>query len=175
MFTVQELQRTTFGDDEDYEDTKEEISTVVDQVSETIEKNLDEDLLARLDRGEYPRVASALRCWPSLLSWRSIWPYWNYNMYYGGRSWIRPINRGNGGNKDMLDQILEDFRADLEARLKKARRENQPLSEAEIDDALQSLKQDLSVVARRTQRREERHEEQETSRGRRAGRAGKEA
>ena len=99
MFTVQELQRTTFGDDEDYEDTKEEISTVVDQVSETIEKNLDEDLLARLDRGEYPRVASALRCWPSLLSWRSIWPYWNYNMYYGGRSWIRPINRGNGGNK----------------------------------------------------------------------------
>ena len=61
----------------------------------------------------------------------------------------------------MLDEILEDFRADFETRLRKARREERALSDGELDEALQGLKQDLSVVARRSRRREDRRGEEE--------------
>jgi len=169
MFAAQELERASFGDEEDYNETKQEIQTVVDQVSDAIEKNLDEDLVERLERGEYPRVASGALCfWPRFAGWRSMWPYWNYNIY-GLSFWPRSVSRRTGRTHDMLDQILEDFRADFEARLKKARREGRTLSEAELDDAVGSLKQDLSVIARRSQRREDRHQAEDEARDRRAG------
>jgi hypothetical protein len=59
----------------------------------------------------------------------------------------------------MLDEILEDFRTDFEDRLRKARREDRPVTDDEVDEALQGLKQDLAVVVRKSRRREDRKEE----------------
>ena len=65
----------------------------------------------------------------------------------------------------MLDHILEDFRTEFESRLKNARKEERSMTDAELDEMLTELKEDLSVVARRSRRREGRRldeEEQES-------------
>jgi hypothetical protein len=160
LYAAQEAQRANLGDDHDYDDARNDVHQVVVQVLDTIEKNLDEDLLERLDRGEYPHVASAWDYWPRPSSWRSMWPHHGY-AYPAAFSTLR-FNRTR--SSDMLDQILEDFRTDFETRLKNARREDRSLSETELDDALQELRQDLQGVARRTRRREERHAEEEGAR-----------
>jgi len=160
MFARQQTERVTFGDDQDYDDAKQDTQKVVAQVLDALEKNLDEDLLERLDRGEYPRMASAVKYWASPADWRSLWPYSLYNVYRGRVS-AHPFGRAARGTHDMLDEILEDFRADFETRLRKARREERALSDGELDEALQGLKQDLSVVARRSRRREDRRGEEE--------------
>jgi hypothetical protein len=172
MFVRQQTERATYGDDDDYDDAKEDSHTVVDQVLDTLEKNLDEDFVEQLDRGDYPRTASVYGCWPRLPSWYSGWPYWNYYGSNRGRV-TRRYRRGvatgpgtTGRTHDMLDEILDDFRADFEDRLRNARREDRAVSEAELDDALQALRQDLSVVVRRSRRREDRKEEEEESRRR---------
>jgi hypothetical protein len=169
MFVRQQSERATLGDDQECEDAKQETHSVVNQVLQTIEKNLDEDLLENLDRGQYPRVASAYGCWPRLPNWRSWWPYYNYYSPYtttGGRLRMRPVHRSTRGTADMLDEILDDFRADFEARMRKARREDRALTDAELDDSLQGLREDLSVIARRSRRREDRREEEESHNGR---------
>jgi hypothetical protein len=166
MFAFQQSERATLGDDEDYDDAKRDTHGVVGQVLDTLEKNLDEDLLEQLDRGEYPRMASAFGCWPRLPDWRSTWPY-SKRSAYRGRVVARPLGRDTRRTHDMLDEILEDFRADFESRLRQARREDRALSETELDETLQELRQDLSVVVRRSKRREDRREEEtHTSNGR---------
>jgi len=111
MFAGQQMQRASFGDEDDYTATKQEIQSVVSQVSEVIEKNLDEDLLERLDRGEYPRFAGVLSSWPRLRAVGATWPYWNYNLY-GQRFWTRP-GRRTWRAHGMLDEILEEAFAGL--------------------------------------------------------------
>jgi len=166
MFARQQWERASYGDDEDYQDAKEEADQVVSQVLDTVEKNLDEDLLEKLDHGEYPRVVSGTGYWSRLRGWRSMWPYWNYNLF---STWSpsRRIRRGIGRTHDMLDEILEDFRADFDERLRRARRDERALSDAELDEALQALKEDLSVVARRSRRREDRRDDEDGSTRRR--------
>lgn len=160
MFARQQSERATFGDDQDYDDAKQETQRVVAQVLDALEKDLDEDLLERLDRGEYPRMAGAFRHWPRVADWRSLWPYSQYNLYRG-RSPARPFGRMVRGTHDMLDEILEDFRDDFENRLRKARREDRALSDDELDQALEALKQDLTLVSRRSRRKEDRRVEEE--------------
>src|SRR6266542_4257504 len=157
MFAAQEAERATLGDGQDYDDTKAVVHQVVVQVLDTIEKNLDEDLLERLDRGEYPHVVSAWSCLPRPSTWRSMWP--NHRYAYPGLFSVRSVHRTR--SDAMLDQILDDFRADFESRLKNAKRDDRPLSDAELDAALQELREDLQVVVRRTRRREERHAEED--------------
>jgi hypothetical protein len=157
MFAAQELERTLLGDDEDYDDAKQETHDVVSDVLDTIENSLDEDLLERVERGEYPRVAQLLECWPRALDWRQLWPYnYGYTWYRGPIHARKTLQRGR---TDMLDQILDDFRDDFEARLKTARREDRSLSDAELEEAVNELKEDLKVIARRTRRREDRRED----------------
>ena len=162
MFARQQSERATFGDDDDYDDAKGDSHRVVVQVLDTLEKHLDEDFVEQLDRGEYPRTMSSISCWPRLPEWRSMWP-WNYYGVNRGRVATRRYGRATGRSQDMLDEILEDFRTDFEDRLKKARREDRAVSEAEVEDALQGLRQDLAVVVRRSRRREDRREEEEES------------
>lgn len=162
MFARQQSERATLGDDEDYDDAKDDSHRVVAGVLDTLEKHLDEDFVEQLDRGEYPRTASVLSCWPRLPEWRSMWP-WNYYSVNRGRVSTRRFGRATGRTNDMLDEILEDFRTDFEDRLRKARREDRPVAEAELDEALQGLRQDLAVVVRRARRREDRKEEVEES------------
>jgi hypothetical protein len=169
MFVRQQWERASYGDDEDYHDVREEAQQVVSQVLDTIEKNLDEDLLEKLDRGEYPRVVSSVGYWSRLRGWRSVWPYWNYDVY-GSWSPSRRVRRRLGRSNDMLDEILEDFRSDFEERLRRARRDDRGLTDAELDEALQALKEDLSVVARRSRRREDRRDDEEGPRRRRPAR-----
>jgi hypothetical protein len=158
MFAAQELERTMLGDDEDNDDARHETHEVVSDVLDTIEKSLDEDLLERVERGEYPRVAHVLECWPQALNWRQVWPYtYGYGWYRGPIHSTKTLQRGK---TDMLDQILDDFREDFEARLKTARREERSLTDAELEEAVNELKEDLKVIARRTRRREERREEE---------------
>jgi hypothetical protein len=174
LFSRQQAERATLGDEDDYQDAKEESRQVVSEVLDTIEKNLDEDLLENLDRGDYPRLASVYSTWPRLRGWRSMWPTWNYNLY-GLWSPLRAVGGrvSTRRTQDMLDEILEDFRADFEDRLKRARREDRAVTDAELDESLQSLKEDLSVVARRARRREDRREEEGPSR--RSGRTARES
>jgi len=163
MYARQQAERATYGDDEDYEDAKQDSHRVVTEVLDTLEKHLDEDFVEQLERGEYPRVASNF-CWPRVPEWSSVWPNWfNYYSVKRGRVAPRRAVRATGRTHDMLDEILEDFRTDFEDRLRKARREDRALSEAEVDEALQDLRQDLSVVVRRSRRREDRREEEEES------------
>jgi len=163
MFARQQTERATFGEDADYDDAKQDTHRVVTEVLDSLEKHLDEDFVEQLDRGEYPRLASAVGCWPRLPHWRSTWPYWNYNMYT--RSVPAMRYRSATRRHDMLDEILEDFRADFEERLRKARREDRALSEQEVEDSLQALKEDLGVVVRRSRRKEDRKQEEEEHNG----------
>ena len=163
LFARQEWERASFGDEEDYDDARDETHRVVTQVLDALEKNLDEDLLEQLDDGEYPRVASTFTWWPRLRGWRSMWPYWNYYNVFGGRFSIRSVKRGLGRAHDMLDEILDDFRADFEERLKRARREDRSMTDTELDEAVGELKQDLSVVARRARRREDRRDDDDVA------------
>jgi len=167
MYACQQRARAAFGDSQDYEEAQAEAHQVIDQVLDTIERNLDEDLLERLDRGEYPRVASSLSYWPHLRALRSMWPSWT-----GSGAWspLHPLRHAMRRTHDMLDEILEDFRADIEDRLRRARQEERAVSDAEIDEALQALKEDLSVVVRRARRREDRRDDDGTSRRRRTAR-----
>jgi hypothetical protein len=164
MYARQQAERATYGDDDDYDDAKDDSHRVVAQVLDTLEKHLDEDFVEQLDRGEYPRTASMMGCWPRMPEYRSTWPYWNYYSN-ANRSRVasRRLVRGAGRTHDMLDEILEDFRNDFEDRLRKARRDDRPMSEAEMDEALQGLRQDLSVVVRRARRREDRDREEDES------------
>lgn len=173
MFARQQTERATFGDDEDYEDARDDSHRVVVQVLDTIEKHLDEDFVEQLERGDYPRTASSVGCWPRMPEWRSSyygWPYssyyWPYSTQYSvkrGRVATHRPGRGPGKDHDMLDEILEDFRADLEDRLRNARREDRTMSDAELEEAISDLRQDLQVVVRRSRRREERRQEEDES------------
>ena len=157
MFATQELERTVLGDDQDYDDAKHETHEVVAEVLDIVERSLDEDLLERLDRGEYPRVASGLGHWPRFRYWPSVWPYsYGYRTILGRARGVKATRREDG---DMLDQIIDDFRADIEARLKRARREERTITDAELDESLKDLREDLKLVTRRSRRREDRREE----------------
>lgn len=159
LFATQEWERTTLGDEQDCDDAKAETHDVVREVLDVIEKSMDEDLLERLDRGEYPRVATYCGVMPRLPSWRSLWPYYSY----GSRA-IAPRVATLGRNDDMLDQVIDDFRADIESRLKRARRDDRALTDAELEEALKELRDDLKLVVRRARRREERREERDDRR-----------
>jgi hypothetical protein len=163
MFAVQEYERATSGDEQDYDDAQQESHDVVGQVLDTIEKNLDEDLLESLDRGEYPQLASSFGSWTRSRGRRLMWPTWNYNNVYSAWAPMRRFARVRRSD-NMLDEILDDFRADFEDRLRKARREDRGVTDAEVDEALQGLKEDLTVVARRSRRREERDEDNSNTR-----------
>jgi len=164
MFASQEWERTTFGDDQDYDDAKQETHDVVRDVLSVLEKSMDEDLLERLDRGEYPRVASSWGWMPRFAAWSSVWPFYSYGYTSRGRRTHVPRGAKLRRNVEMLDQILDDFRADFESRLRLARRDDRSLSDAELEEALKELREDLKVVARRSRRREERREERDDGR-----------
>jgi len=164
MFAAQEWERTTLGDDQDYDDAKQETHAVVRDVLDVLEKSMDEDLLERLDRGEYPRVASGYMGWPRTGTWGSVWPYSTYGYVSPGRRTLAPRRARLTRSGEMLDQVIADFRADFESRLKHARRDDRSLSDAELDEALKELREDLKVVARRSRRREERREERDEPR-----------
>ncbi len=160
MFASQQWERAALGADEDYDDSRDETAQVVSNVLTIIEKSLDEDLLERLDRGDYHKFASFAGCWPRHSSWYSLlWPYSQYSP-------LRHAVRSAVTRRDeMLDHVLEDFRAEFESRLKKARKEERPLADAELDEMLGQLKEDLNVIARRSRRRADRRldeEEQES-------------
>lgn len=165
LFATQEWERTTLGDDEDYDDAKQETHDVVRNVLNVIEKSMDEDLLERLDRGEYSRVASGYLGSMPRSPWRYMWPYntYPYTTATRTRRAVAP-RRTTLRRSEMLDQVLEDFRADFEARLKHARRDDRAISDAELEDALKELREDLQVVVRRERRREERREERREDR-----------
>jgi hypothetical protein len=148
MFAAQQWERAAMGGDEECDDASEETRQVVSNLLKTLEKSLDEDLLERLDRGEYPKLASMMGSWPRFPNWRLLWPYYSY--YSFPPAMRSTVTRRNA----MLDQVLEDFRSEFESHLKRARREDRPLAEAEIDNLLTELKQDLNVIARRARRRE---------------------
>src|SRR5215475_11684251 len=95
MFARQQTERATFGDDADFDDAKDDSHRVVNQVLDTLEKQLDEDFVEQLDRGEYPRTASYFGCWPRLSQWHSAWPYSSYSNYgmYGAGSAARRLRR----------------------------------------------------------------------------------
>ena len=157
MFATQELERTTLGNDQDYDDAKEETHQVVSDVLDIVEKSLDEDLLERLDRGEYPRVAGGLGCWPRYRYWTGLWPYsYRYKTYVGRPRAVKTTRTEESG---MLDQIIQDFRSDIESKLKKARREERAISDKELEESLNDLKEDLKLSTRRERRREDRREE----------------
>jgi hypothetical protein len=160
MFVIQQYERTALGTDEDYHDAKNESGQVVSEVLTVIERSLDEDLLERLDRGDYPKVASFARCGPRYSSWYSLlWPYGSHSPLWRG------VRSAGTRRDEMLDHILEDFRTEFESRLKNARKEERSMTDAELDEMLTELKEDLSVVARRSRRREGRRldeEEQES-------------
>jgi hypothetical protein len=162
LFATQELERTTLGDEQDCDDAKEETHDVVREVLNVIEKSMDEDLLERLDRGEYPRVATYCGAIPRMPSWRGLWPYYSYGSY--GSRVVAPRVPTLRRNDDMLDQVIDDFRADFESRIKRARRDDRALTDAEVDEALKELREDLKVVVRRARRREERREERDDRR-----------
>ncbi len=162
MFATQELERTALGDDQDYDDAKKETHEVVADVLDIVERSLDEDLLERLDRGDYRRVPYGWGHWPRYQYWSSLWPYGSGYKTYGGRP--RVVKTTRTEDSGMLDQIIDYFRSDIEAKLKMARREERPISDAELDESLKDLKEDLKLISRRSRRREERREEREESR-----------
>jgi hypothetical protein len=157
MFATQELERTVLGDDEDCDDAKQETHDVVSDVLDVVERSLDEDLLERLDRGEYPRAAHSWGCWPQYRYWSNLWPY-----YYGYKPYVarsRVVKTTRTEDSGMLDQIIDDFRSDIESKLKRARREERAVSDAELDESLKDLRDDLKLISRRSRRREDRREE----------------
>lgn len=161
MFATQELERTVLGNDQDYDDAKEETHQVVVDVLDIVERSLDEDLLERLDGGEYPRSAGGWGYWPRYRSWTSIWPYsYGYKTHVGRPRAVKTTRTEESG---MLNQIIEDFRADIESKLKRARREERAISDAELDESLKDLKEDLKLITRRERRREDRREESRTT------------
>jgi len=161
MFAKQEMERTVLGNDEDYDDAKEETHQVVSDVLDIVERSLDEDLLERLDRGEYLRSTSAWGgCWPRYGAWTNFWPYYyGYRPSVVGRRHALRTVRTRTEDSDMLNQIIEDFRSDIEAKLKKARRDDRAITDKELDESLNDLKEDLKLISRREKRREERREE----------------
>ena len=159
MFAKQEMDRTVLGSDQDYDDAKEETHQVVSDVLDIVERSLDEDLLERLDRGEYPRAMSSWGCWPRYRAWTSYWPYfYGYKPSVVRRQAVRTA-RTRTEDGDMLNQIIEDFRSDIEAKLKNARRNDRAITDQELDESLKDLKEDLKLITRREKRREERREE----------------
>jgi hypothetical protein len=159
MFAKQEMDRTVLGSDQDYDDAKEETHQVVSDVLDIVERSLDEDLLERLDRGEYPRSMSGWGYWPRYRAWTSYWPYfYGYKPSVVRRHAVRTV-RTRTEDGDMLNQIIEDFRSDIEAKLKKARRDDRAITDQELDESLKDLKEDLKLITRREKRREERREE----------------
>ena len=163
MFATQELERTMLGNDQDYDDAKEETDQVVADVLDIVERSLDEDLLERLDRGEYSRSMGGWGCWPRYRAWTSFWPYfYGYKPSVSRRHAVKTV-RTRTEDSDMLDQIIDYFRSDLEAKLKKARREERAISDQELDESLKDLKEDLKLITRREKRREDRREESRTT------------
>lgn len=162
MFATQEMERSVLGDDQDYDDAKDETHQVVADVLDIVERSLDEDLLERLDRGDYPRTTyprvgySWGGYWPRY--WSSLWPYYGHKTYVGRPRAVK-TTRTRTEDSGMLDQIIDYFRSDIEAKLKNARREERPISDAELDESLKDLKEDLKLISRRSRRREERREE----------------
>ena len=160
MFATQELERTVLGNDQDYDDAKDETHQVVADVLDIVERSLDEDLLERLDRGEYQRSMSGWGCWPRYRAWTSFWPYfYGYRPSVVGRRHAVGTVRTRTEDGDMLNQIIEDFRSDIEAKLKRARRDDRAITDQELDESLKDLKEDLKLITRREKRREERREE----------------
>lgn len=159
MFAKQEMERTMLGSDQDYDDAKDETHQVVSDVLDIVERSLDEDLLERLDRGEYPR-SMGLGCWPRYRAWTSYWPYfYGYRPGVVGRRHAVRTMRTRTEDGDMLNQIIEDFRSDIEAKLKDARRNDRAITDQELDESLKDLREDLKLITRRERRREERRED----------------
>jgi hypothetical protein len=151
LFVVQQWGRIALGDEDEYEDSKQETEHVVDEVVKAIRMSLDEDLVERLDNDDYPWLAfSSFR----LADWRRYWPYY----YYCYPGWARYYAERKRRRDDMLYQILNDFRADFGARLRRARRDDLEITDEDLDAMLRDLKRDLAVVARRSRHREERRE-----------------
>jgi hypothetical protein len=150
MFARQQSERILLGDDLEREDVERETHGVVTDVVNRIEQSLDEDFVERLEQGDNLNVFSP-------------WDAWRNTFALGG---LRPTNFGSRAlfgmrETTMLDEILGDFRANVQVKLRQARRDDRPLTDAEIDELLSDLREDLKVIVRRTRRRDERREKEE--------------
>jgi hypothetical protein len=145
MYARQQSERMAFGDEPEYEDVTEETHDLVHNVLNRIEQSLDEDFVESLERGEYQKPF-----WP--------WDGWPRAPWFALRParLARPSTAVRGREEVMLQEILEDFRANVQTKLRKARRDERSLTDAEIDKLLADLREDLKLVARRAERREER-------------------
>lgn len=156
FFMRQQSERIMLGDDREREDVERETHEVVADVVNRLEQSLDEDLVERLERGEFFHPFAPWKAW------------WNMFGFGVPRTLDGPRFRSKavlGRREDtMLDEILADFRANVQSTLRRARRDDRSLTEAEIDELLSDLREDMKLIARRSRRREERREREEDER-----------
>jgi len=160
LYARQQWERVAAGGEQEYDEVQQDNKYVTSKVLPVIEQMLDEDLLEQLDRG--PSFASPLMVpwkWPSM-----PWGSWGW----GGRRGlstrdVKSTYRLSGETRTtvLLDQILDDFRNDFLERLRKARREDRPLNDADLDELVKGLREELNLVARRSKHRKERELEDE--------------
>lgn len=177
LYARQQWERVAAGGEEEYDEVQRDNKHVVNRVLPVIEQMLDEDLLEQLDRGPsfaaFPFASMLDPSTSPLAPWKlpSVpWGFWGGwpGAPRGGRLGlstreVRSTYRLSGETRTtvLLDQILDDFRNDFMERLRKARRDDRALNDADLDELVKGLREELNLVARRSKHRKERKEENE--------------
>jgi hypothetical protein len=175
LYARQQWERLAVGGEEEYDEVTRENRQVVQKVLPVIEQMLDEDLIEQLDQGGAPGFSNPFPLpMPMNLPTPWSWPMAPCAAPWGGfsrrrtsgpsgelRFSVRPT--GETRTTVLLDQILNDFRADVLDRFRKARREDRAIDDAELDDLVKGLREELNLVAKRSRQRRERVGEDDAS------------
>jgi hypothetical protein len=152
LFARQEWERKSLGGPDEQDDVDREIEDVADEVLPIIEQSLDEDLLDQLD--DTSRLPALPMLHPfSPAAWSDFVSDWfsgAANPFFpwfagGGRRFERGVTRRHAA----IDDVIDDFRSDVHRERRKARRDDRGLAEAEINELIASLRDELSPILKR--------------------------
>jgi len=148
LLSRQQLERMALGGRDEYDAVSDETREIADEVVEVIERGLDEDLVEQLNREE-GTMETGFGPW-------SFWPPMIPNpmdMMMSGGTTTSPRRRRE---EALIEQVVAHFRAELLADYRDARRDDRDLTEAEIEDRISDLRDQLEVIITHTHRRRRR-------------------
>jgi hypothetical protein len=145
LFVRQQCERAMRG--EDWEDLNDENLEVVKKVLPILEEALDEDHVDQLDAVQIPPFPGMFMPGmfrPGMFRFPGFpgfpFPFARARRHHGAK--------GDGN----VCEIVGEFREDLDAKVRKARRQDRGLTEEELDELVAHLREELAGVVKRAPR-----------------------